>query len=128
MPPLSYSNVSDAIAKTNTGVGIDGVHSNHLNFLSVYATRFLTKILNSCILHNYLPRDMLEGYIKPSVKNSMGDITDSNNYREKMISNNMFKLLEYCLLPLATAEIYKCQLLSITIQSSYLHYDGSRYY
>ena len=93
-------NVRDAITKTKTGVGIDGVHSNHLKFLSVYATRFLTKILNSCILHNYVPRDMLEGYIKPSVKNSMGDITDSNNYREIMISNNMFKLMEYCLLPL----------------------------
>ena len=76
------------------------MHSNHLKFLSVYATRFLTKFLNSCILHNYVPRDMLEGYIKPSVKNSMGDITDSNNYREIMISNNMFKLMEYCLLPL----------------------------
>ena len=43
---------------------------------------------------------MLEGYIKPSVKNSMGDITDSNNYREIMILNNMLKLMEYCLLPL----------------------------
>ena len=100
VPPLSCSNVRDAIAKTNTGVGIDGVHSNHLKFLSVYATRFLTKFLNSCILHNYVPRDMIKRYIKPSVKNSMGDITDSNNYREIMISNNMFKLMEYCLLPL----------------------------
>ena len=71
-----------------------------VTILSEYATRFLTKFLNSCILHNYVPRDMLEGYIKPSVKNSMGDITDSNNYREIMISNNMFKLMEYCLLPL----------------------------
>ena len=97
VPTLSYSNVRDAINKTNTGVGIYGVHSNHLKFLYVYATRFLTKFLYSCILHRYVPRDMLEGYIKPSVKNSMGDITDSNNYRELMISNNMFSLLEYCL-------------------------------
>ena len=100
MPPLSCSNVTHGITKTKTGVGIYGVHSNDLKFLSVYATRFLTKFLNSCILHNYVPRDMLEGYIKPSVKNSMGDITDSNNYREMVISNNVFKLLEYCLLPL----------------------------
>ena len=40
VPPLSCSNVRDAIAKTKTGIGIDGVHSNHLKFLSVYATRF----------------------------------------------------------------------------------------
>ena len=41
---------------------------------------------------------MLEGYIKPSVKDVKDDITFSDNYREIMISNNMFKIFEYALL------------------------------
>ena len=42
---------------------------------------------------------MLEGYIKPLVKDKKGDINRSDNYREVMISNNLFKLFEYALLP-----------------------------
>ena len=37
-------------------------------------------------------------YIKPSVKDVKGDITCSDNYREIMMSNNMFKIFEYALL------------------------------
>ena len=43
---------------------------------------------------------MLEGYINPTVKNRNGDLKSSSNYREVMISNNMFKVFEYVLLPL----------------------------
>ena len=50
------------------------------------------------MIHNHLPVAMLEGYIKPSVKDVKGDITYSDNYREIMISNNMFKIFEYALL------------------------------
>ena len=42
---------------------------------------------------------MLEGYIKPLVKDKKGDTNRSDNYREEMISNNLFKLFEYTLLP-----------------------------
>ena len=43
---------------------------------------------------------MLEGYIKPSIKDKTGDIQTLDNFREVMISNNLFKVLEYALLPL----------------------------
>ena len=41
---------------------------------------------------------MLNGYINPRLKDKNGDLTSSNNYREIMISNNMFKVFEYVLL------------------------------
>ena len=42
---------------------------------------------------------MLEGVIIPRVKDKKGDVRSTNNYREVMISNNIYKIFEYCLLP-----------------------------
>ena len=41
---------------------------------------------------------MLNGYINPRLKDKNGDLSSSDNYREIMISNNMFKVFEYVLL------------------------------
>ena len=43
---------------------------------------------------------MLKGVIRPMLKNSLGNIKDSSNYREVMISSNLLKFFEYCLLPI----------------------------
>ena len=43
---------------------------------------------------------MLEGYIKPTIKDKTGDVLTSDNNREVVISNNLFKVLEFALLPL----------------------------
>ena len=96
---FSVSQISDAISQINTGIGIDGIHSNHLKYLPLIGIKLLVKFFNSCIIHNHLPVAMLEGYIKPLVKDKKGDINRSDNYREVMISNNLFKLFEYALLP-----------------------------
>ena len=42
---------------------------------------------------------MLEGIISPRIKNKFGNKNDSSNYREVMISSNLFKCLEYIILP-----------------------------
>ena len=59
----------------------------------------LQSLFNSLIIHNYIPADALEGVIIPKVKNKKGDVRSTNNYREVMISNTIYKILEYCLLP-----------------------------
>ena len=97
---FSLSQITEAIKLINTGIGIDGVHSNHLKYLPTNCIRLLVKFFNACIIHNHIPAAMLEGYIKPSIKDKTGDIQTSDNYREVMISNNLFKVLEYALLPL----------------------------
>ena len=90
---FSLSEILSAIKEINTGIGIDGVHSNHLKYLPLNAFKSLLKFYKSCLIHNHLPVVMLEGYIKPSVKDVKGDITCSDNHHEIMISNNMFKIL-----------------------------------
>ena len=97
---FSLSQITEAINPINTGIGIDGVHSNHLKFLPTNCIRLLVKFFNACIIHNDISGAMLEGYSKPSIKGKTGDIQNSDNYREVMISNNLFKMLEYALLPL----------------------------
>ena len=96
---FSVSQISDAISQINTGIGIDGIHSNHLKYLPLIGIKLLVKFFYSCIIHNHLPVAMLEGYIKPLVKDKKGGINRSDNYREVRISNNLFKLFEYALLP-----------------------------
>ena len=42
---------------------------------------------------------MLTGVINPIIKNKAGNVKDSQNFREIMISSNFFKIFEYLLLP-----------------------------
>ena len=55
-------------------------------------------IHHACIIHNHLPIAMLNGFINTRLKDKNGDLSSSDNYREIMISNNMFKVFEYVLL------------------------------
>ena len=42
---------------------------------------------------------MLKEHIRPTVKNSSGNKTDSENYKPVMNSSNFLKVIEYLLLP-----------------------------
>ena len=95
---FSNSQISVAINKIKTGIGVDGVHSNHLKYLPANLIKIVTQFFNACIIHNHLPIVMLNGYINPRLKDKNGDLNSSDNYREIMISNNMFKVFEYVLL------------------------------
>jgi hypothetical protein len=96
---LSTRAIKDAICNIKTGVGFDGIHSNHLKFSSPIMIFIFSKFINSCLIHNYVPPVMLAGVIRPCIKSKSGNLRSSINYREVMISCNFFKLLEYCLLP-----------------------------
>ena len=95
---FSNSQISGAINQIKTGIGVDGVHSNHLKYLPANLIKIVTQFFNACIIHNHLPIAMLNGYINPRLKDKNGDLSSSDNYREIMISNNMFKVFEYVLL------------------------------
>ena len=43
---------------------------------------------------------MLDGVVKPKIKNKFGDVSSSDNYRKVMISTCMFKLFVYCIPPI----------------------------
>ena len=62
--------------------------------------------LNSCLFHNYFPSNLLEGVINPILKNKLGDKCASSNYREVMISSNIFKVMEYLVLLFLKSKIH----------------------
>ena len=74
------------------------IHSNHLKFCSNLYVDALTKLLSSFVIHGYIPGDMLQGTITPTVKDRFGSLGDSGNYRPVMSSSVFLKILEYCIL------------------------------
>ena len=96
---LTTRSVKDAIASLSTGIGFDGVQSNHLKLSSSLIIFVYSKFFNSSLIHNHIPNSMLTGVINPIIKNKAGNVKDSQNFREIMISSNFFKVFEYLLLP-----------------------------
>ena len=59
----------------------------------------LCKLIIKFLSHGFLPFGMLLGKIRPTVKNSAGNKTNSSNYRPVMNSSNILKMFEYLILP-----------------------------
>ena len=102
---IHCSKVSKAVNLLKTGVGFDGIHTNHLKYSSKLLIFFLTRFINSCFIHNYFPSPLMSGVITPLLKNKTGSVNCSDNYREVMISSNFFKVIEYILLPVLNKSI-----------------------
>ena len=96
---ISVKNVKSAIIDLKCGIGSDDIHSNHLKYGSPSLNEFIAHLFTAMINHSYIPENMLSGEIRPIVKNKFGDIHSSENYRPVMLSSNLLKIFEYCLLP-----------------------------
>ena len=95
---LSITDIKRAVKCLNTGIGFDGIHSNHLKLQSDLVYETIAMLFYSFIIHSYLPDSMIRGIITPIVKDKMSNLSESDNYRPVMSSSNFLKLFEYCLL------------------------------
>ena len=77
---FSFSQIQKAIKQINSGIGLDGVHPNHLKFLPLQSVKFLVEFYNSCIIHKHFLVAMLEGYIRPQIKDKR-DLRSSENLK-----------------------------------------------
>ena len=82
---FSGKDISISVKNLKNGVGYDGIHTNHLMFLSSSASEFLGRLFNSCLIHSYFPDSFIEGTIRPCIKTLHGDVNNTTNYREVMI-------------------------------------------
>ena len=96
---ISSGKVVEAVRLLKTGIGFDGIHSNHFKFISNFTILYLTRFINACFIHNYFPRAILSDAVTPIEKNKSSSLCCSQNYREVVISSNFLKLIEYILLP-----------------------------
>ena len=95
---FTMHNIRDAILRLKCSIGIDGIHSNHLKFCSDLFVELITELYNSFTIHHYVPMNLIKGEITPTVKDVLGDLSSSSNYRPVMASSVLLKLFEYCLL------------------------------
>ena len=102
---VSPVSLKRSIIRLNNGVGSDGIHSVFLKNASDTFLNILSKFFNACLLHCYLPCDLLKGNIKPIVKNNKGILTDSDNYRPIMQSSCLLKLFEFIILDVLEEKI-----------------------
>ena len=98
-PIISFHDVNRSIEKINPGLGWDRIHSNHFKLSGPVFRNLISKLFNKFLSHNYLPRPMLEGQIRPVLKSGSSSKTDSANFRPIMNSSNFLKIFECCLLP-----------------------------
>ena len=84
---FSLSDIKQSLKLLKPGIGCDNVHTNHLLFSPDSFLDLLSKLFSACIIHGYLPLDMLKGTINPLVKDAHGDLSSSDNYRPVMLSS-----------------------------------------
>ena len=104
-PLITLDNICKAIQQLNTGLGWDGIHSNHLKYAGPVFINLLTKFMNKLILHSYVPVLMIHGEIRPVMKCKAFGKNDSSNYRPVLNSSMLLKMLEYCILPFMTKSL-----------------------
>ena len=95
---FSSRDIKNGLKMMKPGIGCDNIHTNHLLCSPDSFIDLIAKLFSACVLHGYFPLDMLKGIINPLVKDSHGDLTNSDNYRPVMLSSVFLKLFEYCLL------------------------------
>ena len=105
---FSVDCINNAILKLKEGQGWDGVHSNHLKFSGQNFRSYLSIFFASLMRHNYLPKQMLKGKIKPVLKGNCTSKSKSANYRPIMSSSMFLKIFEYCLLPIIVRNVNIC--------------------
>ena len=94
---FTLSDINDGIVQLKDGVGMDGIHSNHLKLCPSSYRCVISELFSSFSRHNYIPKNVLNGTITPTLKDRFGDLGSSDNYRPVMSSSVFFKLFEYCL-------------------------------
>ena len=94
--------VSASIEKLNPGFGWDFIHSNHLKYTGIYFRMLIGRLFLAFLRHNFIPKSMLKGEIRPTLKNGKPK-KESRSYRPVMNSSVLLKTFEYCLLPVVTS-------------------------
>ena len=95
---FSVTDIKEAMKCLKPTIGHDNIHTNHLLLAPDILAEVLAKFFTACVIHGYLPPDMIKGIINPIVKDIHGDLSNSDNYRPVMSSSVLLKLLEYCIL------------------------------
>ena len=91
---ISLKTFKDIASSLHKGVGHDGLHSRLLCVDNSEFIQNTVDFLNCCFNQCYFPSRLLQGEIKPIIKNPKGDKQVSSNYRPIMVSSSLLKVAE----------------------------------
>ena len=84
--------------KDGKACGPDGISAEHLKFASGKLCHLLAMCYTGLFVHGVLPDSMLSGILVPIVKDKVGKLNSSDNYRPIAIANVMSKVMESVIL------------------------------
>ena len=73
-PRVSVERLRELIKRLNIGEGHDKIHTLFLRNMSGKLLQLLSIFMNACYSHCYTPEELLNGDIKPTVKDSKGNV------------------------------------------------------
>jgi exonuclease III len=108
MELITPKDIYDAIhhLKAGKSAGLDGIFSEHYTYASPKIACILSLLFNSCIIHGFLPKELMDTVIVPIVKDKKADITSMDNYRPIAITCIVSKILEIVLLKRCSEFLY----------------------
>jgi hypothetical protein len=74
--------------------GHDSLSIEHLQHAGPHLARVLCLIFNVCLVHSYLPSDLMKTVIVPIVKNKTGDVSAGSNYRPISLATIVAKVFD----------------------------------
>ncbi|KAG7308299.1 hypothetical protein JYU34_006995 [Plutella xylostella] len=74
--------------------GHDSLSIEHLVHAGVHLPRVLAMFYSCCLVHSYLPDDMMRCVVVPVVKDKMGDLSVTNNYRPISLATVLAKVFD----------------------------------
>jgi hypothetical protein len=78
--------------------GVFNLMSDHFKYATNALYEHIAFILNTCMLHGYIPHCLLLSSLIPIPKNQLGDVTNSQNYRGIALCALCLKIFEYAIL------------------------------
>ena len=93
---LCYNDIGGVVKtlRSNKSGGVDNIQSDCLRHGSVMLYQHIAVLFNAMLIHGYVPTNMLASTMIPIVKNRMGDISNSDNYRAIALSSLFGKILD----------------------------------
>ena len=97
---VSANEISSIMHKLKCGksAGADGLAAEHFVHAHDSLAVHLSLCINSCLVHSFLPKELMLTLIVPLVKKQAGDISSVNNYRPIALCTMASKVLETVLL------------------------------
>ena len=107
---VTHSEMRDILRglSNSEALGVDGLPSGAFKHAPPSLVSWLCLLINACICHQYIPRQVLAVQIMPLLKSKVKDPANSGNYRPIAIATALSKVIEKAVLH--RLEAYLCTL------------------